>query len=116
MTCNTDAGKGLEGEQNALVIRDVWSRLLHAYPVPDKSYAYVVKSLQGFVGKRKVAILFTDGAAEFDAAARHFNWAQDFSQPDVPHTNAIAERGNQLVKGGAIACLIEAGLPPSFWT
>ncbi len=42
--------------------------------------------------------------------------ARDGGQPGVPHTNGIIERCNQLIIGGTATCLIEAGLPPCFWT
>ena len=38
------------------------------------------------------------------------------SQPGVAHTNSKIERCNQIVLGGTISSLIEAGLPPCYWS
>jgi hypothetical protein len=40
----------------------------------------------------------------------------DGSQPGVPQTNSLVGRINQTVISGAISCVLEAGLPPCFWS
>ncbi len=107
---------GLDGETESFVIKDLWSGLLHSFPVATKAATYVVHCIQQFVGDRKVQTLYSDNAKEFMGSCRELMMARDGGQPGVPHTNGIIERVNQLVIGGTSTCLIAAGLPPCYWS
>ena len=84
--------------------------------VSNKSLSNVVHCIQQFVGKRPIQTLFSDNAREFIGSCKELMMARDGGQPGVPHTNGIIERCNQLIIGGTATCLIEAGLPPCYWT
>ena len=108
---------GIAGETEGFVVRDIYTGIVHAYPVMDKSAGHVVLCLQSFSGGRhKIKQAHADGAREFGVAARLLNIPLGTSVPGVPHTNAIIERSNQLIDGGTTTCLVEAGLPPCYWS
>ncbi len=112
----SETALGFEGETETFIIKDLWSGLIHCYPVPTKAAAYVIHCIQQFVGKRRVQTLYSDNAAEFMGSCRELMMARDGGQPGVPHTNGIIERCNQLIIGGTTTCLIAAGLPPCYWS
>ena len=107
---------GLDGETESFVIKDLWSGLLHSFPVPSKAAVHVIHCIQQFVGNRKVQVLYSDKAKEFMGTCKELMMARDGGQPGVPHTNGIIERSNQLAIGGTATCLIAAGLPPCYWS
>ncbi len=80
---------GMSGETECFVIKDLWSGLLHAFPVASKSATHVVHCIQQFVGSRKVETLYSDNAKEFIGSAEELMMARDGGQPGVPHTNAM---------------------------
>ena len=107
---------GLDGETESFVIKDLWSGLLHSFPVVSKAVTHVVHCIKQFVGTRTVQTLYSDNAKAYMGSCRELMMARDGGQPGVPHTNGIIERCNQFVIGGTSACLIAAGLPPCFWS
>ncbi len=68
---------GLNGETESFVIKDLWSGLLHSFPVKSKAATYVVQSIQQFVGTRKVQTLYSDNAREFIGSATELMMARD---------------------------------------
>ncbi len=107
---------GLDGETETFVIKDLFSGLMHAFPVPSKSASHVVQCIQQFVGSRKIQLLYSDNAREFLGSCKELVMPRDGGQPGVHHTNGVIERCNQLAIGGTATCLIEAGLPPCYWS
>ncbi len=53
---------GLDGETEAFISKDLWSGLLHCFPVVSKATPLVVHCIQQFVGSRKVQTLYSDNA------------------------------------------------------
>ncbi len=98
------------------MIKDLYSGLLHSFPVASKAATHVVHCIQQFVGPRKVETLYADNARELMGSCQELMMARDGGQLGVPHTNGIIERSNELVIGGTAPCLIAAGLPPCYWT
>ncbi len=49
-------------------------------------------------------------------ACKNIGILHDKSQPGIPQTNALIERTNQTILTKTIVCLLEAGLPPCYWT
>ena len=112
-----DGCVGRGGLRCGFVIRDVWSRFLQNFPVPNKTTEEVEFSLRQFAAARlrEVATLYSDQAIDIRRACRRLHILYEDSRAGVHHTNAIAERGNQLVERGTTSCLIEAGLPTAYW-
>jgi hypothetical protein len=107
---------GLEGETEAFVVCDLHTGIVHAYPVPDKEARHVVHSLQMFTGTRKISLVYSDNAPELLKSSALMSVPHETSQPGVAHTNSKIERCNQLILGGTISSLMEAGLPPCYWS
>jgi hypothetical protein len=53
---------GLDGETETFLIKDLFSGLMHSFPVPSKAASHVVQCIQQFVGSRKVQLLYSDNA------------------------------------------------------
>jgi hypothetical protein len=110
------ASRGLSGERDAFVVKDIGSGLIHAYPVPSQEAAYSISCMKHFCGRRKVNSVYSDNARELAHAARAVDAGHEMSTPGLPRTNSVIERTNQVVLAGATACLLEAGLPPCCWS
>jgi hypothetical protein len=83
---------GMKGEKEALVIKDVFTGMLHVYPVMSRWSGWVISSLQEFTGTRKVHMIYSDNAPEFVLSAKTLGIPHSTSTPGVSHTNAIIER------------------------
>ena len=59
--------------------------------------------------------MYADQAPEISKACRRLKILYDDSRAGAHPSNAIAERGNQLVEGGTATCVIEAGSPTADW-
>ena len=72
--------------------------------------------LRHFVGRKHVDNVYSDSAPELIAGVRNLGWRHETSLPGVPRNNSMIERANQIILGGTTACLIQAGLPPCYWS
>ena len=98
------------------MITDMFTGILHAYPMDNRSTTRVVESVKFFTGRRQIQQIHSDNAPEFIKATRIVSVAHELSTPGVPQTNGIIERVNQLVIGGTVTSLIAAGIPPCDWS
>jgi hypothetical protein len=107
------------GDKEALVVKDLYSGLKHAYPMATKNADDTSIALRMFMGRRSIDKLKTtlrcDNSGELQKACKTLGICRDSSQPGVPQTNAIAERTVQDITNGSSASLLQAGLPPCFW-
>ena len=111
-----DRGVGIDDDtREILVVRDIAKKVVAAYPTASRSTDDVVKCLQRFKGKRKIKMAYSDEAGEFNAAADRLGILLDNSLPGRPRNNSIAERTNQFVLDTTSTCLLQAGLPASYW-
>ena len=111
-----DRGVGVDDDaREILVIRDIATKIVAAYPTASRSTDDVVRCLQRFKGKRKIKTAYSDEAGEFTAAADRLGIVLDNSLPGRPRNNSIAERTNQFVLDTTSTCLLQAGLPASYW-
>ena len=77
-----DRGVGIDDDtREILVIRDIATKIVAAYPTASRSTDDVVKCLQRFKGKRKVKMAYSDEAGEFSAAADRLGILLDNSLP-----------------------------------
>ena len=92
-----DRGVGIDDDtREILVIRDIATKIVAAYPTASRSTDDVVKCLQRFKGKRKIKMAYSDDAGEFTAAADRMGILLDNSLPGRPRNNSIAERNQHV--------------------
>jgi hypothetical protein len=60
--------------------------------------------------------VYSDNSGEIGSACAKLGWLHDTLVPGIPQTNALIERTNQSLVSLTITCLVEAGLPPCFWS
>ncbi|MFM7987884.1 MAG: hypothetical protein ACKPKO_52085, partial [Candidatus Fonsibacter sp.] len=106
---------GIEGGNDVLVMKDAYSGLKVAYPMPDKSADSTRMAIQHFKGNREIYRFYSDCSGEIERALRDLHIVSDTSQPGVPQNNAVAERLVQDVLEGTRIALLRAGLPPCYW-
>jgi len=107
----------VEGDANALTIRDVATGWVDCFPTVTKSAEDTVHALERMVG-RNVAIkrVHTDGADELRLACEELGWPQTVSTPGRPQTNGVVERTSRLVLEGARTLLNQSGLDKRWWS
>lgn len=107
--------QGIHTHSEIFVIRDKYTGMIWAYPLKEK-YADVINAVNHFKGLRKIKIAYADKAPEFEVAMKKLKIPFDHSWPHHPHNNSLAERNNQFIMMTTVTCLLEAGLPPCFWS
>ena len=112
---------GLGGEKQAFVIKDVFSGLVCLYLVPSKKGSDTEICIKDFIGipgdrKTKDLSMYSDNSGEIRIACKAIGILHDKSQPGIPQNNAVIERTNQQILTKTIVALLEAGLPPLYWT
>ncbi|WP_288992891.1 hypothetical protein [uncultured Marinobacter sp.] len=107
---------GFCGEKEAFTILDTFSGLRHIYPTKTKDSVDTALSIQHFKGDREIRVFYSDNSGEINKACKDKGLLRDGSLPGVPKTNAMAERNNQTIVTKTVACLLEAGLPPCYWS
>ena len=111
--------RGIHKEPEGFVIKDVYSGLIHVFPVLGKDASYVTESLQFYRKRGKhVTEYYSDNAQEFLSGVKALGTTTIHTTrtPGIPKTNSIIERTIQLIVGGVTTCVLEAGLPPCFWS
>ena len=90
----------------AVVVQDLATQWIQAYPCKNKTSQETQRSLQKFLEhERKPKVIYTDNSLEFDCT----------STPHRSETNGIAERAVRRVKEGTSAVLLQSGLNESWW-
>lgn len=105
---------GLFGERELLVLSDVATGFLGAYPVGSKDADRVTISLVHFLAN----VFHTDRAPEFIMAVRNLPGGPSphrMGVPGVPQTDGVAESLIKQVIRGMRALLYQAGLPHCWW-
>ena len=75
---------GLIGDLDALVIKDIHSKLKHCYPSPTKNADSTALAIRHFVGRRSVAMVYSDGSSEIKAACRELSIVHELSLTGTP--------------------------------
>ena len=111
--------EGCESRNNhryAVVVQDVTTQWIQAYPRKTKTSQETQRSLQKFLeAKRKPKVIYTDNSLEFGKACEDLSWNQCTSTPHRSETNGIAERAVRRVQEGTSAVLLQSGLNESWW-
>ena len=100
----------------AVVVEDLATRWIQAYPCKTKTSQETQRSLQKFLEpERKPKVIYTDNSLEFGKACEDLSWNHCTSTPHRSETNGIAERAVRRVKEGTSAVLLQSGLNESWW-
>ena len=100
----------------AVVVQDLATQWIQAYPCKNKTSQETQRSLQKFLEpERKPKVIYTDNSLEFGKACEDLSWNHCTSTPHRSETNGIAERAVRKVKEGTTAVLLQSGLNESWW-
>ena len=94
----------------AVVVQDLATQWIQAYPCKTKTSQETQRSLQKFLEpERKPKIIYTDNSLEFGKACEDLSWNHCTSTPHRSETNVIAERAVRRAKEGTSAVLLQPG-------
>ena len=100
----------------AVVVQDVATQWIQAYPCKTKTSQETQRSLQKFLEpERNPKVIYNDNSWEFGKACEHLAWNHCTSAPHRSETNGIAERAVRRVKEGTSAVLLQSALNESWW-
>ena len=100
----------------AVVVQDLATQWIQAYPCKNKTSQETQRSLQKFLEpERKPKVIYTDNSLEFGKACEDLSWNHCTSTPHRSETNGIAERAVRRAKEGTSAVLLQSGLNESWW-
>ena len=95
----------------AVVVQDLATQWIQAYPCKNKTSQETQRSLQKFLEpERKPKVIYTDNSLEFGKACEDLSWNHCTSTPHRTETNGITERAVRRVKEGTSAVLLQSGL------
>ena len=93
----------------AVVVQDLATQWIQAFPCKTKISQETQKSLQKFPEPtRKPKVIYTDNPLEFGKACEDLSWNHCTSTPHRSETNGIAERAVRRVKEGTSAVLLQS--------
>ena len=88
----------------AVVVQDLATQWIQAYPCKTKTSQETQRSLQKFLEpERNPKVIYTDNSFEFGKACEDLSWNHCTSTPHRSETNGIAERAVRRVKEGTSA-------------
>ena len=100
----------------AIVVQDLATQWIQAYPCKTKTSQETQRSLQKFLEpNRKPEVIYTDNSLEFGKACEDLSWNHCSSTPHRSETNGIAERAVRRVKECTSAVLLQSGLDEKWW-
>ena len=100
----------------AVVVQDLATQWIQAYPCKTETSQETQRSLQKFLElERKPKVIYTVNSLEFGKACEDLSWNHCTSTPHRSETNGIAERAVRRVKEGTSVVLLQSGLNESWW-
>ena len=112
----SDSCESRNNHRYAVVVQDLATQWIQAYPCQNKTSQETQRSLQKFLEpERKPKVIYTDNSLEFGKACEDLSWNHCTSTPHRSETNGIAERAVRRVKEGTSAVLLQSGLHESWW-
>ena len=100
----------------AVVVQDLATQFIQAYPCKTKTSQETQRSLQKFLeSDRNSKVIYTDNSLEFGKVCEDLSWNHCTSTPHRSETNGIAERAVRRVKEGTSAVLLQSGPNASWW-
>ena len=95
----------------AVVVQDLATQWIQAYPCKNKTSQETQRSLQKFLEpERNPKVIYTDNSLEFGETCEDLYWNHCTSTPHRSEPNGIAERAVRRVKEGTSAVLLQSGL------
>ena len=95
----------------AVVVQDLATQWIQAYPCKNKTSQETQRSLQKFLEPEwKPKVIYTDNSLEFGKACEDLSWNHCTSTPHRSETNGIAERAVRRVKEVTSAVLLQSGI------
>ena len=111
--------EGCESRNNhryAVVVQDLATQWIQAYPCKTKTSQETQRSLQKFLEPdSNPKVIYTDNSLEFRKSCKDLSWNHCTSTPHRSETDGIAERAVRRVKEGTSAVLLQSGLNESWW-
>ena len=96
--------------RHAVVVQDLATQWIQAYPCKNKTSQETQRCLQKFLEpERKPKVIYTDNSLEFGKACEDLSWNHCTSTPHRSETNGIAERAVRRVKGRYLCCIVAIG-------
>ena len=112
----SDNCESRNNHRKAVVVQDLATQWIQAYPCKTKTSQETQRSLQKFLEpERNPKVIYTDNSLEFGKACEDLSWNHCTSTPHRSETNGIAERTVRRVKEGTSAVLLQSGLDESWW-
>ena len=112
----SDSCESRNNHRDAVVVQDLATQWIQAYPCENRTSQETQRSLQKFLEpERKPKVIYTDNSLEFGKACEDLSWNHCTSTPHRSETNGIAERAVRRVKEGTSAVLLQSGLNESWW-
>ena len=112
----SDTCKSRNNHRYAIVVQDLPTQWIQAYPCKPKTSQETQRSWQKFLEPdRKLKVIYTDKSLEFGKACEDLSWNHCTSTPHRSETNGIAESAVRRVKEGTSAVLLQSGLNESWW-
>ena len=100
----------------AVVVQDLATQWIQAYPCKTKTSQEIQRSLQIFLEPdRKSKVIYTDNSLEFGKSCEDLSRNHCTSTPHRSETNGIAERAVCRVKEGTSAVMLQSGSNESWW-
>ena len=100
----------------AVVVQDLATQWIQAYPCKSKTSQETHRSLQKFLEpERKPKVIYTDNSLEFGKACEDLSWNHCTSTPHRSQTSRIVERAVRRIKEGTPAVLLQSGLDEKCW-
>ena len=94
----------------AVVVQDLATQWIQAYPCKTKTSQETQRSLQKFLGPdRNPKVNYTDNSLKFGKACEDLSWNHCTSAPHRSETNGIAERAVRRVKRRHLCCIVAIG-------
>ena len=107
----SDNCESRNNQRYAVVVQDLATQWIQAYPCKNKTSQETQRSLQKFLEpEKKPKVIYTDNSLEFGKACEDLSWNHCTSTPHRSETNGIAERAVRRVKEGTSAALLQSGL------
>ena len=109
----SDKCESRNNHRYAVVVQDLATQWIQAYPCKNKTSQETQRSLQKFLEpERKPKVIYTDNSLEFGKACEDLSWNHCTSTPHSSETNGTAERAARRVKEGTSAVLLQCGQIP----
>ena len=93
-----------------VVVQDLATQWIQAYPCKNKTSQETQRSLQKFLKPmRKPKVIYTDNSLEFGKACEDLSWNHCTSKPHRSETNGIAEKAVRRVKERHLCGIVAIG-------